>query len=185
LVLVEPSVGRAFVITAFFLGAAVMISYRPWHRIEVGDPAFYDYVAQSILRGQLPCRDVVDIKGPGAPYLSAIAMVARESIGLRDFMAVRFMNVLLVGLLSSVTYLVAVAYLKNKLVGVLAFLIPLMPESFATMVTSGTQPKLLMILFGMITLLMISNNKPFWAGFFSMLSCVCWQPGCCLPARRS
>jgi hypothetical protein len=104
-------------------------------------------------------------------------MAVGKSIGLRDFIAVRFMNVLLVGLLSSVTYLVAVAYLKNRLLGLLAFLIPLMPAAFATMVTSGTQPKLLMILLGMITLLMISSNRPFWAGFFSMLSCLCWQPG--------
>jgi hypothetical protein len=176
-VLVHSRGGPALAIIAFLFGAAVMLSYRPWHRIEVGDPAFYDYVAQSILRGQLPYRDVVDIKGPGAAYLSAIAMAVGKSIGLRDFIAVRFMNVLLVGLLSSVTYLVAVAYLKNRLLGILAFLIPLMPEAFATMVTSGTQPKLLMILFGMITLLMISNNKPFWAGFFSMMSCLCWQPG--------
>ncbi|MFY9571089.1 MAG: hypothetical protein WAV20_06820, partial [Blastocatellia bacterium] len=47
----------------------------------------------------------------------------------------------------------------------------------AIMLISGTRPKLPMILFGLATLLLVSRNKPFWAGFCSMLSCICWQPG--------
>ena len=121
---------------------AVMLAYRPWNQVEGGDPAVYDYIAQSILRGQLPYRDVVDIKAPGGGYLSALAMSAGNFIGVRDVIAVRLMNVMLVGLLSAATYLVAEAFLKQRLLGVLAFLIPLMPEHFATMLISGTQPKL-------------------------------------------
>jgi hypothetical protein len=34
-----------------------------------------------------------------------------------------------------------------------------------------------MILFGMLSLLMVRRDRPFWAGVFSMLSCLCWQPG--------
>ena len=154
-----------------------MLAYRPWNRVEVGDPAVYDYIAQSIVRGQLPYRDVVDIKAPGGAYLSALAMFLAKPVGLRDLMAARVMNILLVGLLSAVTYLVADAYLKNRFAGLLAFLIPLMPEHFAAMLISGTQPKLPMILCGMTALLMMARNRPFWAGFFSMLSCLCWQPG--------
>jgi hypothetical protein len=168
---------RTLAITAFIFGAAVMLSYRPWRQIEVGDPAVYDYIAQSILRGQLPYRDVVDIKGPLAPYISALAMLAGKAIGLRDVIAVRLMNVALVGLLSAVTYLVAEKYLKNRLAAILAFLIPLMPEHFAMMSIPGTQPKLPMMLFGMVTLLLIARDRPFWAGVCSMLACLCWQPG--------
>ena len=168
---------RILAVIAFFVGMAVMLAYRPWNQVEGGDPAVYDYIAQSILRGQLPYRDVVDIKAPGGGYLSALAMSAGNFIGVRDVIAVRLMNVMLVGLLSAATYLVADAFLKQRLLGVLAFLIPLMPEHFATMLISGTQPKLPMILFGMTTLLLIAGNRPFWAGACSMLSCLCWQPG--------
>ncbi|MEK6320294.1 MAG: DolP-mannose mannosyltransferase [Acidobacteriota bacterium] len=177
LVLAEAASSRSLAIIAFFIGVAVMLAYRPWSQVEVGDPAVYDYIAQSILRGQLPYRDVVDIKGPGGGYLSALGMALGKSVGVRDVIAVRLMNVVLVGLLSAATYLVAEACLKNRMVGVLAFLIPLMPEHFATMLISGTQPKLPMILFGMTTLLLIAKDRPFWAGFCSMLSCLCWQPG--------
>ena len=154
-----------------------MLAYRPWSQIEVGDPAVYDYIAQSILRGQVPYRDVVDIKGPGASYLSAATMVLGKAVGLRDVIAVRLMHVMLVGLLSALTCLVAQVYLRNPLVSVMASLIPLMPEQLAMMLISGTQPKLPMILFGMATLLLIAKDRPFWAGICSMLSCLCWQPG--------
>jgi hypothetical protein len=168
---------RTLAITAFLLGIAIMLVHRPWKLTEIGDPAVYDYIAQSILRGQIPYRDVVDIKGPGAGYLSAFAMLLGKTIGLRDIIAVRLMHVVMVGLLSTIIFVVAEIYLRNRFAAVIAFLIPLMPEHFATMLVSGTQPKLPMILFGMITLLLIAKDKPLWAGVFSMLSCLCWQPG--------
>jgi hypothetical protein len=164
-------------LVAFFFTVAVMLAYRPWNQIEVGDPAVYDYIAQSILRGQLPYRDVVDIKGPGGPYLSAATMVLGKAVGLRDVIAVRLMLVVLTGLLSAITCLVAQAYLRNHLVSVIAPLVPLMSGTLALMFISGTQPKLPMILFGMATLLLIARDRPFWAGVCSMLSCLCWQPG--------
>jgi len=165
------------VVIAFSFGAALMLAYRPWSQVEVGDPAVYDYIAQSILRGQIPYRDVVDIKGPGGGYLSAAAMALGKAAGLRDVIAVRLMHVVFVGLLSAVTSLVAFVYLRNRFVALLAFLIPLMPEHFAMMLISGTQPKLPMILFGMTALLLVARDRPFWAGVCSMLSCLCWQPG--------
>jgi hypothetical protein len=168
---------RTLAIIAFTIGIALMLAHRPWKLIEVGDPAFYDYIAQSILRGQIPYRDVVDIKGPGAAYLSAFAMLLGKTIGLRDIISVRLMHVVLTGLLSAATFLVAEIYLRNRLAAFIAFLVPLMPEHFATMLLSGAQPKLPMILFGMVTLLMIAKDRPLWAGVFSMLCCLCWQPG--------
>lgn len=164
-------------ILTFLFGVTVTLAYRPWSQIEVGDPALYDYIAQSILRGQMPYRDVIDMKGPGAPYLSALAMLIGKTVGLRDVLAVRLMNVILVGLLSMVTYQTAAIYLRNRFAAVIAVVVPLMPERLVSTLISGTQPKLPMILFGMLTLLLIAKDRPYWAGFCSMLSCLCWQPG--------
>jgi hypothetical protein len=172
-----PSSGLLFALLAFSLSVIVFFFYRPLSQAEVGDPAIYDYIAQTILRGGLPYRDVVDIKGPGAPYLSALAMAIGKLAGLRDLIAVRLLNVLLVGLLSAITFLVAKIYLRSHIAALIAFLVPLMRDQFAAFMNGGTQPKLPMILFGMASLLMIANNRPFWAGFCSMLACLCWQPG--------
>lgn len=174
---VERASPRKLAIMTFLFGVAVTLAYRPWTQIEVGDPALYDYIAQSILRGQMPYRDIVDMKGPGGPYLSAMAMLIGKALGLRDVISVRLMNVILVGFLSMVTYQVAAAYLRNRFAGVIASLIPLMPDRLVNTLISGTQPKLPMILFGMVTLLLIARDRPFWAGFCSMVSCLCWQPG--------
>jgi hypothetical protein len=167
----------ALALLAFSISVIVISSYRPLSQAEAGDPAIYDYIAQTILRGGLPYRDVVDIKGPGAPYLSALAMATGKLVGLRDLIAVRLLNVLLVGLLSAVTFLVSEIYLRSRVAASVAFLIPLMRDQFAAFMNGGTQPKLPMILFGMVSLLMIAKSCPFQAGLCSMLACLCWQPG--------
>ena len=165
------------VLLIFLFSSAVTLMYRPFSQLEVGDQAIYDYIAQAILRGQVPYRDVVDIKGPLAAHLSALAMLAGKLLGVRDIIAVRFLHVLMAGLLSAVTYLVGTNYLKSRAAGVLSALVPLCFPIFIEMIVAGTQPKLPMMLFGMLSLLLIAKDRPFWSGVCSMLSCLCWQPG--------
>lgn len=168
---------RVLALLAFFLTLAVVSIYKPFSQREASDPAIYDYTAQTILRGELPYRDVVDGKAPGASYLSALAMLIGRSIGMGDVIAVRVLHMLLAGLLSIVTYLVAEAHLRNRAAAFISFLVPLTSTQFVVMLTEGTEPKLAMILFGLLTLLMIDKQKPLWAGVCSMLACLCWQPG--------
>jgi len=162
---------------AFIVGAGVMVMYSPRQQMEVADSAVYDYMAQCIVRGQVPYRDVIDSKGPGSLYMSALVMIAGKAIGLQDIIAVRLFYVLLAGALCASTYFVAEIYLCSRIAAIVACSLPLVSEQFAEMIVAGTRPKIPMILFGMLTLLFIAKEKPFWAGFFSMLSCLCWQPG--------
>ena len=164
-------------IAALMFGIIVVLLYSPLRQSEGGDSAGYDYIAQSILRGQMPYRDVVDIKTPGSAYLSALAMAAGKIVGLRDVIAVRLFQALLVGLLSVVTFLVARIYFQSSMVGLIAFVFPLMSHKFGEWMVVGTQPKLPMILFGMLSVLFIARDKPLLAGITSMLAFLCWQPG--------
>lgn len=168
---------KLLALIAFLIGVSVTLMQRPWTQPEGGDEAIWDYVAQCIVRGQAPYRDVVEIKAPLGAYMSAAAMVVGRTAGLRDVIAVRLLNVLMVGCLSAVTFLAAAAFLRSRLAACLAFLVLLTPSHFAHWMVSGTEPKLPMILFGMFSVLFIAKEKPFLAGFFSMLSCLCWQPG--------
>lgn len=161
----------------FLFGATVMLMYRPFSQMEGGDDAIWDYISQSIVRGQVPYRDVIENKAPGAAYLSALMIQAGKLAGVRDVIAIRAGYVCLAGLLCVLTYLVAEAYFHSRLAATLAFLVPLLSTDFAVMLISGTRPKLPMIVFGLGALLLIARDKPFWAGFCSMLSCLCWQPG--------
>jgi len=165
---------KLLALAAFLIGASVTLTHRPWSQPEGGDEAIWDYVAQCIVRGQAPYRDVVEIKTPLSAYLSAAAIQAGRSAGLSDVMAVRLLNVLMAGSLSAITVLVAATYLRSRMAAFIAFLIPLTPTHFADWVAAGTEPKLPMILFGMCSLPLIAKRKPFWVGFFSMLACLCW-----------
>jgi hypothetical protein len=168
---------RLLALAAFIVGVSVTLAHRPWSQPEGGDEAIWDYVAQCIVRGQVPYRDVVEIKSPLSAYMSAGAIVIGRSVGLRDVIAIRLQNILLVGLLSAVTFLVAAKYLSSVIAGCIAVLVQLVPAHLADWMVTGTEPKLPMILFGLLSILLVAKNKPFWAGFFSMLACLCWQPG--------
>ncbi|MFL6216894.1 MAG: hypothetical protein ACJ74J_23630 [Blastocatellia bacterium] len=168
---------RALLVLVFVFAAALMLFYRPFSQLEGGDSAIYDYIAQSILRGQLPYRDVVDIKGPASVYLSAAAVALGRLVGVSDVIAIRVFHVLMVGLLAALTFRVGVVYLRSRVVGVIAALLPYVSPAVAEMLIGGTQPKLPMVIFGLAALLLIARDRPFWSGFCGMLACLCWQPG--------
>jgi hypothetical protein len=168
---------RIICIGLFLISVIVMLFYKPFKQIVDGDSAIYDYITQSILRGQLPYRDIADIKWPASVYINAIAVWLGDFVGLKDIFAIRLMQIIEVGLLSIFTFLVAEKYLKNRAVGVIAALFPLLNKSFAHWTVIGGQPKLPLMMFGMLSLWLIAKDKPFWAGFVSMIACLCWQPG--------
>jgi hypothetical protein len=166
------------VVAALFVFAiAVMANTRRFLGEETGDRALWDYIAQSILRGAVPYRDVVEIKTPLSPYMSAAAMWLGKLFGMSDLLAVRFLDLLLGGGLAVSTYRVAEVFTRSRLAAFIAYMIPLSLPAYVGYATRGTEPKLQMILFGMISLALVSRDKPFWAGLTSMLSCLSWQPG--------
>jgi hypothetical protein len=173
-----PLTRRVWLPLAVFAAAVVLAAmYRPFALPEGGDNAIWDYVAQCILRGQVPYRDVIEIKTPAAAYLSALAMATGKLFGSDTVLAVRVLFVLLVGVLCVVVYLVGEAYLRNRPAALLACLVPLLAPELMVMMISGTRPKVPMMICGMLTLLFIAKDKPFWAGFCSMLASLFWQPG--------
>src|SRR5262249_4025495 len=150
----------------FLITAALFAMYRPLEQRVGGDPAVYDYIAQCILRGQIPYRDVVDIKGPGSYYITAAAMWLGRWIGLRDVLADRVAHGLMLAMLLAAVFKVAIEYLDSWIAGVLACFFIVMSSAFMYWMALGAQPKLSMAIFGLLCLLMIKRNKPFWAGVF-------------------
>jgi hypothetical protein len=175
--LVNSSTPTTLSVCIFLLTALMMLAYRPFSQAESGDSAFYDYFAQLILRGQVPYRDAIDIKAPGSFYLSALAMAAGRALGVRDIIAARLLHIFMASLLSVVVYLVGEAYFRNRFAALLAVSTLMISQHFGLWTVGGGQPKLPMILFGMLALLLTARNQPFLAGLCSMISCLCWQPG--------
>jgi hypothetical protein len=161
----------------FIVAVILAAMYHPLELMEGGDNAIWDYIAQCVLRGQTPQLDVIDNKMPAAAYLSALAMIVGQTFGFDQVASVRVLYVLLLGVLSVVVYLVAEAYLENRVAAVMACLVPMVAPELIVMMVSGTRPKVPMMICGMLSLLMIAKERLFWAGFCSMLACLFWQPG--------
>src|SRR6476619_3256318 len=115
---------RRLAVVAFLLGVAVALAYRPLRQTVRGDFAIYDYISQSILRGQMPYRDVIDPKAPASMYLSAMAMAIGKPMAMSNVVAVRLLDVLMVGFLSAITFLVAEAFFQSRIAAFIALLVP-------------------------------------------------------------
>src|SRR4030095_3513836 len=111
---------RLLALAAFLIGTSVTLMHRPWSQPEGGDEAIWDYVAQCIVRGQVPYRDVVEIKTPLSAYLSAGVMLCGRAAGLSDVISVRLLNILMAGSLSVITLLVGIEYFRSRLAALIA-----------------------------------------------------------------
>jgi hypothetical protein len=170
--------GRALTAIFFLALVALLAGFaRQATEPDTGDNAIWDYVAQCIVRGQIPYRDVVEIKTPGSAYLSALAMVVGTRLGVSDIVAVRFVNLLLLGLLLVLTYVLAARLTGSRAAAAIAALAAVPSISLVRSIIGGTQPKLLMTLAGLFSLYFIERSRPFLSGVFSMLSALSWQPG--------
>ncbi|MCI0486879.1 MAG: DolP-mannose mannosyltransferase, partial [Blastocatellia bacterium] len=148
-----------------------------WKRPVRADRAIWDYFAQVIARGGVPYRDVVEIKTPLSAYISAGAILAGRPFGLRDVIAIRLVYIFLAALTVAFTFLVAHCYFRSRRIALLAATVMLAFNSFAILSSSGTQPKTLVMLFGLMALWAVMRERPFAAGLFGMLSMLSWQPG--------
>ena len=93
---------------------------RFWNMASAGDRANWDYIAQVIARGDVPYRDVVNIKSPLSAYIGAAAIVVTRPFGIRDIYAIRFMYILLAALTVAFTFLVALDYFTSYRLALLA-----------------------------------------------------------------
>jgi len=169
---------RHLIFFALFLSAVTLILVnRALVAPEAADHAMWDYMAQAILRGQVPYKDVVNIKTPLSAYLSALALLVGRAVGLNDLIAIRCLYISLAAALLLVTLAVTEAYSGSRIAALLAFCAPLACPRFYSWASTGSEPKLVMILFGMLSVLFVAKNQPSWAGFAAMLSCLSWQPG--------
>lgn len=165
-----------------FIGITVLAliiygQFDPGQQPTGGDLSMWDYMAQSIVRGAVPYRDVVNIKTPLGAYISAAAIIAGKLVGVRDIIAIRYCYLLMAALTVSFTFLIADLYLKRRAIAAVAALAMLSFNSFAVWNASGSQVKTAAILFGLVSIYFVARQRPFWAGLAGALSFWCWQPG--------
>jgi hypothetical protein len=167
---------QAFLIVTF--GAtAILAQYEPWNQPSLGDRANWDYFSQVIVRGGVPYKDVVNIKSPLSAYIGAGSILASRPFGVRDVIAIRLAFMVLIALVCGCTLMVVVRYQGGAGLGFIAAAVVLCFDPFVRSHNAGVQPKTPMVLFGLLSLWAIAEDRPFFAGLCGMLSALSWQPG--------
>lgn len=175
--LVQERARLAIFCVVFLASLIVLMQYEPARQPIGGDLSMWDYMAQSIARGAVPYRDVVNIKTPLGAYLGALAICVAKPLGVRDLLAIRYAFLLQAALVVAFTYLVFEAYWNSRLPALLAAGLMLSYDSFGVWNASGSQLKTTTLLFGLSALYMAARQKAFWAGVLGGLAFWAWQPG--------
>ena len=150
-------------IFAGFVALSILVYFRfePHRQPTGGDLSMWDYMSQSIVRGEIPYKDVVNIKTPLGSYLAAGAIWITRPFGVRDIIAIRYIYILLAALTVGMTYLIAEIYLRRRAVALLAGMVMLTYDMFGIWNASGTQVKTATLLFGLLSLYAVSRSQ--WA----------------------
>src|SRR5262249_45059222 len=105
---------------------------------ERGDQAMWDYMAQAILRGQIPYRNVDNIKTPLSAYISWAGILVGKAVGLDQLIAIRYLGLVTAGLLLVLTFAVTKAYTGSRVAAIISALAPLTLERFYYAASAGT-----------------------------------------------
>ncbi|MCS6886197.1 MAG: DolP-mannose mannosyltransferase [Acidobacteriota bacterium] len=173
----EKEHNKWYVLGVFVFALLVYLRFGPHEQPVGGDLSMWDYMAQSIARGSVPYRDVVNIKTPLGAYIGAAAIWLLRPLDVRDLFAIRYAFLLQAALVVALTYLLFEVYWQRRLLGVLAASIMLSYDSFGIWNASGAQVKTTALLFGLLSIYLLAKQKYFWAGFVGSLSFWAWQPG--------
>jgi hypothetical protein len=87
----QPSKERLILFLVFAAAFFLILNNHSILVPERGDQAMWDYMAQAIVRGQVPYRDVVNIKAPLSAYISALAIIAARIAGSNQLIAIRYL----------------------------------------------------------------------------------------------
>lgn len=147
-------------------------------RMPLGaDKSMQIYIAQEMARGHPPYATVIFPKTPLTGFLNALAILAGDRLGLRDVISVRLLSLLLGSLGVGFTFLMARAISQDLWVRAAAALSLLGFSIWGEAAATGAQPKLFMILWGLITLWALLEKRWFTSGLAASLSFLTYQPG--------
>ena len=140
------------------------------------DIAGYLYAGQHVAEGVPPYVSIFTHKGPLSPLLIGASIAAGRLIHLDDIYAARlvFMGVGLLAVLS--TALLASDLLRSQRAFLLAGFAMLTFLGLTHHATSGPDPKLPMLPFQALALLLTARRRWFWAGVCGALVALVWQP---------
>ncbi|MDP9484515.1 MAG: DolP-mannose mannosyltransferase [Actinomycetota bacterium] len=172
--------GVAALVLVFALAAIVYSQYGLDYGLS-RDNAVTLYSGQRMAEGVPPYVSIFDNRGPLAPMLAGLGVTLANYLNTEDIYTVRVVFFLLGCSTVVSVYLLGSNLLQSRRVGAFAAFTFLGFQSFAQYAASGPEPKVPMVLFQVLSLLLTGRKRWFWAGVCGSLSFLVWQPMAIFP----
>ncbi len=145
------------------------------------DYGIYLYGGQRVAEGVPPYVGIFDHKGPLPAMLAGAGVALSGWFNLDDVYAVRLVFFDVGCLTAAAVYLLGERVFRSRAAGLFGALTFLGFYGFARPVASGPDPKIPMVLFETLSLLLASQKRWLGAGFCGSLAFLVWQPMGILP----
>ncbi len=158
-----------FLITSLF--------YRLPQYPETIDHAYFDYYAIRIADGEVAHRDFFEDKTPLSFYLSALLIILSRHLGVDSLNTIRWGYLLLGGTTVALAFFILEESFRDRQISVIGSLMLGSFGAFSQLAISGTEPKIAMLLSGLLAIHATQRRRWYLAGVSSCLSGLFWQPG--------
>ena len=158
------------------LAAVYLLSFHPFSRPVVLDPATWDYMSLALLDGRVPYRDIFLHKTPGAMFLGGIGAAAAHAVGLRPILGVHAAFLVLGALAPAFTFLLCRRHGIGLLVAFATAAWLLGVDQWSLAAIEGARPKVATTALGLAALV-VAVRRPVLGGVLGGAATLCWQPG--------
>jgi hypothetical protein len=140
------------------------------------DNAVYLYAGQQLLNGEPPYISILDQKTPLTTFVTAFSLVVTSPIADDQVIGMRIAFIAMSIATTLLTFQLARKLFPHTAVAVLAPLAMLGFHGFVLQGAMGGEPKTVFLLCFVCALLFLAYKRWFWAGMFSALCVLTWQP---------
>lgn len=164
-----------------FVTAAIVFGLYGFDGVLSRDEAYFVYSGQRMAEGVPLYVSIFLNHTPLGPMLAGLGVVLSRALGWDDVYTVRGIFFVISCLTAVGIYFLGAHLFQSPRSGFLSALVFIGFSPFAEVAGSGPQSKTAMVLFAVLSLLLTSQRRWFWAGLFGSLSFLVWQPTAIFP----
>jgi hypothetical protein len=162
-------------ITLFCAAWLVAWQYNPLHRSLSEDPGIFAYISQLVADGLAPHKFAFNEQASLAYLVGGAAMRLGDIAGLHHLIAFRLAAILGFAIVIVLTYFLGLRLTRSPWVGMGAAAILMGFEGYGARAATALEPKSLMLVFGLASLLLLQKRQWVWAGALGCLAGLVWQ----------
>jgi hypothetical protein len=159
-----------------FLAACYLLTFHPFSRPVVLDPATWDYMSLAWLDGYVPYRDIFLHKTPGAMFIGGAGGALARAAGLPPLRGVHAAFIALGAIGAALTFALCRRHGVRPLVAFAASVLLLGIDQWSLAAIEGARPKVATTALGLAGLL-VAGRRPLFGGALAGAATLCWQPG--------